>query len=209
MAGKFIVLEGIDGSGKGEQVKRLQNFLFELDKRNVVLTTREPTYGKYGMLIRKHLKEDSDPRENAKLMLELYSKDRKDHLDTLVLPVLSRESGEMKHFVLSDRYYHSTYAFQRAQGNSFEDIHNIQEQFRKPDITIIIDVTAETAMERINKGRDSSEKFEQLEFMKILRQNYLDLKNLLDENIVIVDGSRSREEVFEDIKNIINGVISR
>lgn len=209
MAGKFIVLEGIDGSGKGEQIKRLQNFLFELDKRNVVLTTREPTYGKYGMLIRKHLKEDKDPRENAKLMLELYSKDRKDHLDTLVLPVLSRQSGEIKHFVLCDRYYHSTYAFQRAQGNSFEEIHKMQEDFRKPDITIIIDVEAETAMARINKGRNGSEKFEKLEFMKILRQNYLDLKNLLDENIIIIDGSKSKEEVFEDIKNIIGETISR
>ena len=53
MDGKFIVLEGLDGCGKGEQIKRLHNFFFDKSRKYIILTTREPTYGKYGIEIRK------------------------------------------------------------------------------------------------------------------------------------------------------------
>ena len=202
MKSLFIVLEGIDGCGKGEQLKKLHNYFFEKDKKNVILSTREPTYGKYGMKIRKHLKEDNNPKENAKLFLQLYTDDRKEHLDTLVIPFLQRETGEVIHIVLCDRYYHSTYAFQQAQENSFEEIDRMQRNFRKPDLTIILDIDPKIALSRMG-DRGRLEKFEKLEFMKILRENYLKLKEQLDENIVIIDGSKSIEEVFIEVKENI------
>ena len=199
MTGKFIVIEGIDGSGKGEQIKRLQNFIFEADKRNIVLTTREPTYGTYGVKIRKHLRESSNPFESASELLELYTKDRKEHLEKVVLPFLSIDLGEIKPFVLCDRYYHSTYAFQQAQDISFEKIKELQKSFLKPSITIVLDIPPEIALSRISINRNSSEKFEKIEFMKILREKYLELKDKLDEKIVVIDGSKSKEEISNEI----------
>ena len=197
----FIVIEGIDGCGKGEQIKRLQNYFFEKDKRNIVLTTREPTYGNYGMRIRQILRDDKDPLHNAELMLELYTKDRKEHLDTLILPFLARKTGEINHILLCDRYYHSTYAFQQTQGIPFEKIHDMEKDFKKPNITFILDVSPETALSRISSDRNGSEKFEKIEFMQDLRDNYLKLKEQLKEKIYIVDASKSREDVFNNILN--------
>ncbi len=197
--GIFIVVDGIDGCGKGEQIKRLHNFLFEADKRNVILTTREPSYGTYGVTIRKILKEDKDPYEKAEDLLELYSNDREEHLKTTIKPFLNEESGEMKKFVICDRYYYSTYAFQQAQGITFERIHEVQKNFLKPTIAFILDVPPEVALSRINKSRDEVEKFEKLEFMEKIRNYFLKLKEQLDDNIVIIDASKSKDEVFSQI----------
>ncbi len=203
MIGVFIVLEGIDGCGKGEQIKRLHNFLFEKDKRNIILTTREPTYGTYGLKIRKILKQEKDPYENANLMLDLYTKDRKEHLNDTLKPFLANVKGEIKKFVLCDRYYHSTYAFQQTQGIYFDKIHELQKDFPKPTITFILDLAPEIALSRISNSRDTSEKFEKLEFMKKLRKNFLELKEKLDEEIEIIDASKSKEEVFTQIVSIL------
>lgn len=199
MKGFFIVLDGIDGCGKGEQIKRLHNYLFEFSKKNRVLTTREPTYGKYGMQIRNILRTETDPFAGAEKCLDLYTKDRQEHLSKVVIPILNFKDGEDQNIVLCDRYYHSTYAFQQAQGIAFERIHELNKDFLKPIITFIIDVEPKTALQRISSSRDSAEKFEQFEFMKKLRENFLKLPEQLDENIVVIDGSKSKEEVFQQI----------
>ena len=202
MANMFIVLDGLDGCGKGEQIKRLHNFFFELDKRNIILTTREPTYGTYGVKIRKILKEEKDPYKNAELLLELYTKDREEHLEKTIKPFLF-STGEINKIVLCDRYYHSTYAFQQAQGISFERIYELQKDFLKPTITFILDLNPELALSRIQNGRANSEKFEKLEIMGKIRKNFLDLKNKLDEKIFVIDASKSKEEVFNQIVNVL------
>ncbi|MCD6547044.1 MAG: dTMP kinase [Nanoarchaeota archaeon] len=202
MANMFIVLDGLDGCGKGEQIKRLHNFFFELDKRNIILTTREPTYGTYGVKIRKILKEEKDPYKNAELLLELYTKDREEHLEKTIKPFLF-STGEINKIVLCDRYYHSTYAFQQAQGIPFERIYELQKDFLKPTITFILDLNPELALSRIQNGRANSEKFEKLEIMGKIRKNFLDLKNKLDEKIFVIDASKSKEEVFNQIVNVL------
>ncbi len=202
MKNKFIVLEGIDGCGKGTQIKKIHNFIFELDKRNEIFTTREPTYGKYGKQVREILKKDKCPLKNSELLLKLYTKDRKEHLE-IIEKIMSRKTGDINHFVLCDRYYHSTYAYQQTQGISFDRIHEMQKNFLKPDITFIIDLNPELAYSRMSDGRTSKEKFEKLEFMEELRKNFLKLKNKLNENIHIIDGSKSKSEVFEQIIKVL------
>jgi len=199
MGNTFIVIDGIDGCGKGEQIKMLHNYLFDKNKRNVILTTREPTYGVYGVKIRKILKEDEDPYEKAEHLLGLYTKDRNEHLESIVIPFLKNENGDIKKFVLCDRYYYSTYAFQQTQGIPFDEIHKLQMNFLKPDVTFILDVDSEVALSRIDKSRNIVEKFEKLEFMRKVRQNFIDLKSKLNENIIIIDASKSKKEVFDDI----------
>ncbi len=198
----FFVLEGIDGCGKGTQLKKIHNFLFEYDKRNEIFTTREPTYGRYGTKIRNILKKDKCPNKNAKVLLDLYTKDREEHLK-IIKNFLSRKTGEINNFVLCDRYYHSTYAYQQTQGIPFEKIHKMQKKFLKPDLTFILDLKPEIAYKRMSDGRNIKEKFEKLEFMEKLRKNFLKLKDNLDENIYIIDASKSRKEVFKQILRIL------
>jgi len=79
--------------------------------------------------------------------------------------------------------------------------------FETPDIVFILDLPAEVALERVDKRGEDKEKFEQLEFMKELRQNFLKLGEVLGDNIKVIDASRSKDEVFEQIKKEMDKII--
>ena len=81
----------------------------------------------------------------------------------------------------------------------------LNKSFLKPEVAFIMDIAPEAALERI-KGRNK-EKFEQLEFMKKLRENFLELPNMLNDNIKVVDASRDINVVFEDIKKEVDVLI--
>ncbi len=205
MKSLFIVVDGMDGSGKSEAVKLLHNYLFSKNKKYRVLTTREPTNGTYGKRIREILRKEQDPKLNAEYLLDLFTKDRQEHLNNVILPFLEKSNDHELNIVLCDRYYYSTIAFQSTQGLSTKKIIEKIKSFRKPDIAFILDVKSETALERI-KYREK-EKFEKLEFMKKLRQSFLELPNQLDDNIKVVDASKSMEETFESMKKEIERLI--
>ncbi len=196
----FIVFDGLDGSGKGEMIKRLEKYLSS--KGGKVLVTREPTDGKYGKEIRKILREEKDPKAGAEKCLNLFVKDREEHLAKDIEPFLSKDG-----IVICDRYYYSTIAFQHTQGIDMEKVIAENMAFRTPDIVFILDLPAEVALERIGKRGEGIEKFEQLDFMKELRKNFLKLKDELDDNIKIIDSSKSKDKVFEQIKKEIDQLI--
>jgi len=195
----FIVLDGIDGSGKGEQIKKLEKYLASLGAK--VLVTREPSDSKYGKEIRKILKTEKDPLANKEKLLQLYVKDREEHLKKEIEPFLKKDG-----VVICDRYYYSTIVYQACQGVPVEQIVLLNEGFTTPDIAFILDLPAEVALERIGKVREI-EKFEKLEFMKKLRGGFLNLKDVLDENIKIIEASGTPDEVFEQIKKEIKALL--
>ena len=197
MKGLFIVVDGIDGSGKSEIVKMLHNYLFSKHKKYRILTTREPTNGNYGEKIRKMLRQEKDPRSSSKKLMGLFIKDRQQHLKSVVEPFLKSSGRNELNIVLCDRYYYSTIAFQGAQGLDTKAIIAKNRQFRKPDIAFILDVEPHTALERISARQ--KEKFEQLEFMKKIRQNFLKMPKLLNDNIKVVNASKPLDNVFQEI----------
>ncbi len=201
MKNLFIVLDGLDGSGKGEMVKRLKEYLADKDLK--ILVTKEPTDGKYGKQIKEILKKEKDPKKGAELCLKLFVKDREEHLKKEIEPFLKKGNS----IVICDRYYYSTIAFQHTQGIDIEKLIAENMPFKTPDITFILDLPAEIALERIGKRGQEIEKFEQLGFMEELRENFLKLKEQLEDNIKIIDASKSKDEVFEQIKREVDKII--
>ncbi|MDO8647425.1 MAG: dTMP kinase [Candidatus Diapherotrites archaeon] len=204
MQGKFIIWEGIDGCGKSTQFLKAANYIFKKSKKNYILLTREPTYRKYGTMIRELLSKDTEPEANAEKYLELYLKDRQDHLQNLILPNLKQGT-----IVLCDRFMYSTFAYQKAQGNDLQKIIKLHAKVQKPDLVLLIDCPAELAMQRSAidnerkkiTGNFKNEKFEKTGFLEKARQNYLELPKLLpDHNIKVIDGSKSIEEVWIQVQ---------
>ena len=203
--GVFIVLDGMDGSGKSEMVKLLHNYLFSKNKSYRILTTREPTNGTFGKEIRHILVNEKDPNVNAEKLLDLFVNDREEHLENTIIPFLKKSNEHEVNIVICDRYYYSTIAFQATQGLGIEMLVKKNKKFLKPDVAFILDVMPEAALERI-KYREK-EKFERLEFMKKLRNKFLELPKLLKDNIKTVDASKEPDKVFNDIKKEIDKLL--
>lgn len=193
MSSAFIALEGIDGCGKGTVITRLTQELFDADKNNHVFLTREPYDRQW---LNTYLSKPDVPKRGEEA-LKLFVEDRLRHCK--IVGQMLKEHA----IVLTDRYAHSTYAYQMAQGIPFETIKKLHEGTLTPDLTIIIDVPVEEAIKRMNHNRGTQDGFEQKDFLTKVRENYLKLKNLLGENIVYVDGNRDRETVYQDVKQTV------
>jgi dTMP kinase len=185
--GLFIVIEGIDGSGKGTQSKLLYNWLGK--KGYDAQLTQEPTEGKIGMIIRGGLKGGGfDPTTEALL----FAADRRQHT-TLIQTELKK--GKV---VVCDRYVQSSLAYQGAHGLDSGWLESINNFALKPDVVILLDLSPELALERVNSRGKKTDYFEKMEFLKRVREIYLNQPEVL-----VVDASRSIDEVHETIKGVV------
>ncbi len=188
--GKFIVFEGIDGSGLTTQSRLLADYL-EDKAYNIVLTKEPTTDSETGKKIRQILDEQISvgPEELQKLFIE----DRKWHLENRILPAL--KGGKV---VISDRYFFSTIAF-GGINLDFEWLVGLNKDFLLPDITFLLKVRPEACVERIEKRGEGIKFFEKLEKLKKAYENYEKITGRFG-NICIIDGEKSIGEVFENIK---------
>ena len=191
----FIVFEGIDGSGKSTQSDLL--FRYIESKSIDVVKLFEPTDGEWGRRIRQMLKGEAMPPADE--LLELFIRDRKDDVEKNIMPIVS------KNIIVMDRYYYSNAAYQGAAGISSEKIIalNKENNFPEPDRVYFIDIQPGTAVERII-GRDDKgrEVFEKESFLKKVRDIYL---SVADEKFMIIDGTKGIDEIFNIIKDDMEG----
>jgi dTMP kinase len=166
--GLFIVIEGIDGTGKSTQAKRLGEWLAS-QGREVVLS-REPTAGPWGQKVRESA---ATGRLSPEDELEYFLNDRREHVAELIAPSLA--AGKI---VVLDRYYFSTMAYQGARGFDPAEIRRKNEEFAPvPDLLLIMDLAVDAALERIGARGDTANEFEKRENLERCREIFLSLKD--------------------------------
>lgn len=192
--GKFIVLEGLDGSGKTTQMKLLAELMQAQGLK--VVTTFEPTDRPVGLLIRQALhKEISLPQETIAM---LFAADRYHHVTGQLLGLL--EEGCC---IICDRYYFSNFVYQ-ADETPVERLIMLNQpsmDLLRPDVTVFLDVSPQECVRRINEDRDIQELYDSLEKLTKVREDYLAVfKRLADqENIKIVPVQEQKEATTQAI----------
>lgn len=201
--GKFIVIEGLDGSGKTTQTKILTE---KLIKNGVnVINQAEPTPHAFGKMCREVLSGRKKCKKSQLALL--FTADRIDHN-------VNEEDGITQHIqmgntVISDRYYYSTLAYQGVDvGMNWLMSLNLDcEDIRKPDLCIFLDLTPEKSMARIraNRREDEIEIYENEKYLTDIRKRFYHVIELLKdrENIVVINADGAVDEVASEIEKAV------
>jgi dTMP kinase len=188
---RFIVIEGLEGSGQSTQASLLRDHLEE--KGVDTLLTKEPTLiSPAGEMIKKALnKEIAVPPQEFQ---QLFAQDRKEHLERTILPALAE--GRI---VISDRYFFSSFAY-GSDECALEWLIDINGNFIFPDATFILSATPAVCMERIKKRDLKPQIFENKEKLTKALVMYEKVARMYD-NVYLVNGEQSIEGVFYAMLN--------
>ncbi len=196
--GFFISFEGVEGSGKTTLAQGLYRRLVE--SGFVAVFTREPGGTKAGERIREillHRDHPLDPWAEALLLIAA----RRQNVREVIYPALAR--GEI---VITDRFSDSTFAYQGyGRGLPLKPLSRINKLGTSglvPNLTFLVDIPVEVGLKRIS-GRelDSIEK-EELEFHRRVREGYLKLARRAKKRIYVLDGTKDKKELLEEVYNI-------
>jgi len=202
--GKFIAIEGIDGSGKSVQVKRLTERLSSLGVK--CYETKEPTDSPIGSLI--HQMMTGRIVADDKVIASMFIADRVDHL-------LNKTDGILEMIgkgitVVTDRYYFSSYAYHGIdidmdwviQGNE------LSANILRPTLTVFLDVPVKNAIERIKRERFHTELYETVERLEAVRIKYFEAFEKLEgvENISVIDANADIPTVGDRIWAAVSGL---
>jgi dTMP kinase len=211
--GLFIVFEGIDGSGTTTQAERYAAHLRA--RRRLVHVTREPSRGPVGSLLRLVLTHRLalPTTHHAETMALLFAADRLDHVAAEITPLL--RDG---YVVISDRYDLSSLAYQattaldegKDKASTLRWIRDLNRHARRPDLTLVLDVSAEVAAQR-RKGRGGAhELFDDAELQARLAGTYRRAEELVpDDRLVHIDGSGDPEAVAREIAATLDLFVDR
>lgn len=198
--GKFIVIEGLDGSGQTTQVKLLKEYLES--KGLEVITTKEPTQpieGMYYSSVAQDIKDVLDKVKTieAKPFQEMFAQDRKEHLDNQIVPALEKGS-----WVICDRYAFSSFAYGTAHGNDMDFLMSLNEKFLMPDYVFLLKVSPQTCMQRVVRRNEGIKFFEVEEKLANTWKQYEKVVEKFPE-INVIDGEQSIEDVNQQITKLL------
>ncbi len=209
--GQYIVVEGIDGSGKTTQVANIAAQFQKQGKEVVVTGEPRKDKGIFGKLIQEILL--SKKKIPSVAFQYLFSADRAVHQEELIIPSL--KEGKI---VLSDRCFWSAVPYgimdhmmgKGQKDYSFEmgkviltaqSVLSFYHQFLLPDKTLYLDISLETAMKRIQEGNKEKEIYEDREKLEKIMLGYQWLAKEFPKEITVIDGEKSVEEVTKEIIN--------
>jgi len=191
--GVFIVIEGLDGSGKTTQATLLAK---KLCSKHDVICTAEPSRYKTGRFIRERCLYD-EKRLPVEVEALLFAADRVEHVQKEILPAL--KEGKI---VVCDRYLYSTLAYQGSAGLSLDWIRTINAAALQPDLAVFIDMPPERVLERLRRKKSV---METLETQQKVREIYL--KFVEKGELAMIDGDRLKEAVAEDLYRKVLGFL--
>tara|TARA_Y200000002_G_scaffold302786_1_gene258149 strand:- start:1333 stop:1959 length:627 start_codon:yes stop_codon:yes gene_type:complete len=204
--GYFISFEGIDGSGKSTQIKKLARFLKNLNFD--VIITREPGGSVGGEEIRNLLLQGQVDRWSAETEILLFTAARRDHLERIILPAI--DDGKI---VLCDRFTDSTRMYQGMRGPNLRnlvDMLNEKVINHDPDLTIIIDIDPEISLKRAKSRKTAEERFEDfgVELQMKMRKGFIELAKEFSNRIELVNGQQSVDRLAQDICSLVKAKLS-
>ena len=198
---RYIVFEGIDGAGKTTQASFLRERLRAHDCTAISLT--EPTYGKYGRMVREHMTKGDDI--SVERQRELFTLDRRQHVEHKIKPLLQFVRQNDSFVIIQHRYYLSAPAYQADGEAEMLALLREQQSFApKPDIVFLLDLPPELARGRMKERAGGKSVFERPATLKNVRDRYLFLANEGSEPIEVIDAAAAKNEVSESVLSILN-----
>ena len=196
MRGIFISFEGIDGCGKSTQINLLAEY-FAKQKKSFV-KTEEPGGTEGANEIRKILLRENNFQWSVESEALLFMAARNDHVEKVIKPAI-----EDNKIVICDRFMDSTIVYQGMRSPQAKKLSLILFELIgiNPDITFLIDMDPEIALERALNRATNEDRFENygINFQRQLRQNFLDIAEKHNDRIKIIDGNRSPQQVSAQI----------
>jgi dTMP kinase len=199
--GRFIAFEGIDGSGKSTQLKRLGAHL--RGKGHDVVETREPGGSPGAEEIRNLVLQGDPDRWSAETELLLFTAARRDHLERLIEPSLA--AGKI---VLCDRFADSTRMYQGlSRGDlraAVDALHRLMIG-REPDLTLLIDMDPGIGLARALSRKTADERFEAFgaDLQAAMRAGFLALAQEFPRRFRVIDGNRDMDAVAQDVARLV------
>lgn len=201
-AGKFITFEGIDGAGKSTHIGFVTEFLASRGK--TVVSSREPGGTPLGEKLRELLLHEKMHLETEALLMFAS---RREHMARVIEPALDK--GE---WVLSDRFTDASFAYQSGGRGldraKLEALEHWVHPGLQPDLTLLFDVPLEVARQRLDATR-TLDKFEreQADFFEKCRNEYLRRAAQFPERIVVVDSTRTIEDVQVRLAEVLEKLL--
>lgn len=198
----FITFEGGEGTGKTTIINHLVEELTQLGYD--AMKTREPGGSDIAEQIRNVILKNENTKMDYRTEALLYAASRRQHLEEIVKPAL-----KMGKIVLCDRFIDSSLAYQGyARGLGIEEIYKINQYATEgimPILTVFINLDPNIGLARIEKNHRETDRLdvEGLSFHEKVRQGYLEVSRMFPERVKVVDGAKSKEELYEEVKELV------
>ena len=208
----FITFEGVEGSGKTTQIKRLKRYLKQ--KGIPYFTTREPGGTPIGEKVRRILLNRAHGEMIALSELFLYEAARAQHVIQVIRPLLKK-----KGVILCDRFSDASIAYQgygRKMDPRLVDLLNqIASKRVRPDLTFLLDCPSDMGLRRAarrdrQKRSNLQDRFERekIQFHRRVRKGYLSLAKEEPHRIRVIDTREGEQKVFEKIRNTVDALMA-
>ena len=192
MKGLFITFEGIDGCGKSTQIDLLAKYFTKLKKP--IVKTEEPGGTAGANKLRKILLRENNYQWSVETEALLFMAARNDHVEKVIKPSLKENK-----IVICDRFMDSTLVYQGMRSPKAKQLSLLLFELIaiNPDITFLIDMEPEIALNRALNRSTEEDRFENygINFQHKLRKNFLDIAHKHSDRIKIINGNQSPEDV--------------